>query len=633
MKFEQIGRYQIKKELGKGAMGEVFLAYDPDLDREVAVKTIYYDPGLPADELKETKLRFMREARISAKLSHPNIIVIHDVGEHESVPFIAMEFICGETLEPYVKSVSLLPLKRIVEIMGQATEALNYAHRGGLVHRDVKPSNIMLTHDGGVKVMDFGLAKKPSANLTQAGMLLGTPSYMSPEQIKGEALDGRSDLFSLGVVLYQLLTGEKPFKGETISTIMYKIINEEPPEPTILNKKLPKQFDSIIRKALAKDPEKRFQNGKDFRAAIEDYLNFTARMTRVKPTAPLAEGAQEETAALVRPSIPIAMAPRPSSSLKPFLKAAAGVVLLAGALFLGYQPAKGWTKEKSLEPGFPLPAFLITWANDGENPRLQNKHTDQNEHELVATLGCRRAERRFRVQDVDEAISLTLEPALIRVQLTTIPEGATLHYGEDFSQTAVTPAVLMLDACLQHDVKFTLDGYHERKEFIAVALDRENRFTPYVLEPLPEPGRVRFARGAYPYEVRHKGKVLARGGREVKLLPGTYAAQIVNEDYFLEMDYEFRVDSEKLHKHAPRIPALGKLSVMCYTSGAVFINDKPAGDAPFNEKEIAAGTYRVKCVIYEEGRSRPETVQIDVQPRLVTEIRFAKDKPRWDIIE
>jgi serine/threonine-protein kinase len=127
MKFEQIGRYQIKKELGKGAMGEVFLAYDPDLDREVAVKTIYYDPGLPADELKETKLRFMREARISAKLSHPNIIVIHDVGEHESVPFIAMEFICGETLEPYVKSVSLLPLKRIVEIMGQATEALNYA--------------------------------------------------------------------------------------------------------------------------------------------------------------------------------------------------------------------------------------------------------------------------------------------------------------------------------------------------------------------------------------------------------------------------------------------------------------------------------------------------------------------------
>jgi hypothetical protein len=258
--------------------------------------------------------------------------------------------------------------------------------------------------------------------------------------------------------------------------------------------------------------------------------------------------------------------------------------------------------------------------------------TDQGEHELVATLGCRRAERRFRVQDVDETLSLTLEPALIRVLLTTIPEGATLHYGEDFSQTTVTPAVLTLDACLQHDIKFTLDGYHEIKEFIAVALDRENRFDPYVLEPLPKPGRVRFAKGAYPYQVRHKGKVLARGGSEVKLPPGAYAAQVVNKNYFLETDYEFQVDSEKLRKYAPRIPALGKLSVMCYTSGAVFINDKPAGDAPFSEKEIAAGTYKVKCVMYEEGRSRPETVQIEVQPQRVTEIRFAKDKPRWNVI-
>jgi serine/threonine-protein kinase len=661
MRFEQIGRYQIKQELGKGAMGEVFLAYDPDLDREVAVKTIYYDPGIPSDELKETKLRFMREARISAKLSHPNIIIIHDVGEHESVPFIAMEYICGETLDPYVKSVSLLPLKRVVEIVGQAADALNYAHRSGLVHRDIKPSNIMLTPDGGVKVMDFGLAKKPSANLTQAGMLLGTPSYMSPEQIKGGALDGRSDLFSLGIVLYQLLTGEKPFKGETISTIMYKIMNEEPPEPTILNKKLPKQFDGIVRKALAKNAAARFQSGKDFRAALEDYLNFTSRMTRVKPTAPLlAEGTQEETAALARSSLPVAMAPKPSFSLKPFLKAAAGAALLAGALFLGYQPAKGWAKEKSMEPEFPLPTFLITWANDGENPRLLNKHiyvevergaaltldgwalerpvlkfpvTDQGEHELVATLGCRRAERRFRVQDVDEALSLTLEPALIKVQLTTIPEGAMLHYGEDFSQTTATPAILTLDACLQHDIKLTLDGYHERKEFIAVALDRENRFDPYVLEPLPKSGRVRFAKGAYPYEVRHKGKILARGGREVELLPGTYAAQIVNDDYFLEMDYEFQVDSEKLRKYTPRFPALGKLSVMCYTSGAVFINDKPAGDAPFREKKIAAGRYKVKCVMYEEGRSRPETVQVEVQPRRATEIRFAKDKPRWNILQ
>ncbi len=258
MTLTRLGRFEIVKEIGRGAMGQVFLANDPKIDRQVAIKTIVLPPGTSAEEAHETSQRFLREAQAAGKLLHPNIVTIFDVGEEQGVSFIAMEFIEGETLEKYTRAAHLLPLQRVQDLIAQAAAALDYAHQNHIIHRDIKPANLMVLKGGTLKVTDFGLAKSPSANLTQAGVLLGTPSYMSPEQIQGRELDGRSDLFSLGVVLYELLTGARPFEGDSISTIIYRVLYEDPRPPAAHNPALPPDINVILERALAKDQERRY---------------------------------------------------------------------------------------------------------------------------------------------------------------------------------------------------------------------------------------------------------------------------------------------------------------------------------------------------------------------------------------
>ncbi len=258
MKLTRLGRFEIIREIGRGAMGQVFLANDPKIERQVAIKTIVVPPGTPEEEAHETSQRFLREAQAAGKLMHPNIVTIFDVGEEGGVSFIAMEYIEGETLEKYPKPDRLLPLGRVKEVLAQAAAALDYAHQNRIIHRDIKPANLMLLKGGALKVTDFGLAKNPSANLTQAGVLLGTPSYMSPEQIQGHELTGRSDLFSLGVVLYELLTGVRPFDGDSISTIIYRVLYEDPRPPAVHNPALPPEINAILDKALAKEVDRRY---------------------------------------------------------------------------------------------------------------------------------------------------------------------------------------------------------------------------------------------------------------------------------------------------------------------------------------------------------------------------------------
>ncbi|MBI1951362.1 MAG: serine/threonine protein kinase [Acidobacteria bacterium] len=263
MNLTRLGRFEIVREIGKGAMGQVFLAEDPKIDRKVAIKTIVLPPGTSAEEARETSQRFLREAQAAGRLLHPNIVTIFDVGEENGVSFIAMEFIEGETLEKHTRPGTLLPLKRVQDLIAQAAVALDHAHQNHIIHRDIKPANLMVLKGGVLKVTDFGLAKSPSANLTQAGVLLGTPSYMSPEQIQGRELDGRSDLFSLGVVLYELLTGVRPFEGDSISTIIYRVLYEEPRPPAAHNPALPPEVNAILGRALHKDPDMRYATGSD----------------------------------------------------------------------------------------------------------------------------------------------------------------------------------------------------------------------------------------------------------------------------------------------------------------------------------------------------------------------------------
>jgi serine/threonine-protein kinase len=267
-----LGRYQVEKELGKGAMGVVYLGKDPKIGREVAIKTMALSDEFEGDELKEAKDRFFREAESAGKLDHPNIVRIFDAGEEHDLAFIAMEFLKGKDLVPYTKNPNLLPLPKVLNIIERVADALNHAHQLGIVHRDIKPANIMYDPDTDTpKVTDFGIARVTDSSRTKTGMVLGTPSYMSPEQLAGKKIDGRSDLFSLGVTLYQLACGRLPFEGESMTTLMFAIANDQHRDIREINPALPDWVTDLIDMALAKKVDDRFQSGAEFAAAIRTY--------------------------------------------------------------------------------------------------------------------------------------------------------------------------------------------------------------------------------------------------------------------------------------------------------------------------------------------------------------------------
>ncbi len=267
----RLGRYEVLNELGKGAMGVVYLAKDPVIGRLVAVKTIRTSQtGDDDSESREFRERFVREAQTAGILSHPNIVTIHDIGEDSEsrTSFIAMEYIEGRNLKSLLAEKKKMTWDEVADLIAQIGEALDYAHRKGIIHRDIKPANIILTTDGKIKITDFGIAKVASSNLTTTGQFLGTPNYMSPEQVSGAPVDGRSDIFSLGVVLYELLTNRKPFQGDNLTAISYKIVHEDFTPPGDLSADVPAEFNPIVARAMAKDPWNRYQRGKDMALAL-----------------------------------------------------------------------------------------------------------------------------------------------------------------------------------------------------------------------------------------------------------------------------------------------------------------------------------------------------------------------------
>ncbi len=264
-----LGRYQVEKELGKGAMGVVYLGKDPKIGRVVAIKTMALSQEFEADELQDVKDRFFREAETAGRLNHPHIVTIFDAGEEHDLAYIAMEFLKGQDLTPYIKPETLLPLPKVMSIVARVAEALSYAHSNNVVHRDVKPANIMYELDSDtVKVTDFGIARITDSSKTKTGMVLGTPSYMSPEQLAGKKIEGGSDLFSLGVTLYQLACGFLPFRGDSMAQLMFKIANEPYVDILTYNPNLPPCLVAIISKALSKQPETRYLSGDEMARAI-----------------------------------------------------------------------------------------------------------------------------------------------------------------------------------------------------------------------------------------------------------------------------------------------------------------------------------------------------------------------------
>jgi serine/threonine protein kinase len=334
---KSLGNYQIVEELGRGGMAVVYRAYQPSLSRYVAIKVL--PPQLAFDQ--EFVQRFLREARSAAGLRHPNIVVVHDVGEQGGLYYIVMEYLEGRTLKQVIEQEGSLPVARVARIVEQVASALDYAHQRGFIHRDVKPANIFVGEGDRVTLTDFGIAKAASEaeQLTRTGTLVGTPEYMSPEQAEGGVIDHRTDLYALGIVLYQMLTGQVPFKGNTPHSTLYAVVNHPPPLPRQINPALPPAVEAVVLKAVAKRPEQRFQRGAQMTAALQ-----AAVAGQPQPPATPAKPPQREARVRRRSPVVWIMA-----------ALAAVLVLMVGVLVLLL--AGGGDK------GTPVPTFtqVITW--------------------------------------------------------------------------------------------------------------------------------------------------------------------------------------------------------------------------------------------------------------------------------
>lgn len=348
--IKKLGRYEIVEVLGQGAMGIVYKGIDPKIGRTVALKTLKTTGEIPDSQLSEFKRRFSQEAQSAGRLNHPNVVTVYDVGEEEGVAFIAMEFIKGRPLDDLIAERQPLSVDQIVTIMSQICDGLGYAHRNGVIHRDIKPANIVLTDDGTAKITDFGIAKISSTSATQTGTIMGTPSYMSPEQITGKVVDNRSDIFSLGAVFYELLTYEKAFPGDNITTVMYRIVNENPSPVSMINLSIPTQFNPIIQKALAKNPSERYPDAESMGRDIQAFRTAGSAASTVVLNAQDFKGTVVMTASAA--ATPVTGA-APSPAVEPRRKglaakatiAAIGATILVAALYFILQPKPTTTEE------------------------------------------------------------------------------------------------------------------------------------------------------------------------------------------------------------------------------------------------------------------------------------------------
>ncbi len=353
----RFGRYEIVAELGRGAVGVVYQARDPQIDRMVALKTILL-PGLDPKEEEEYRQRFLVEAQAAGRLQHPGIVTIFDVGEdpEKHDPYIVLEYVTGQSLNQLLVREKKLPLRNALQLAEEIADALDYAHTQGVVHRDIKPANILITEEGHAKIADFGIAKLNLAQFTLPGRVLGTPAYMAPEQLSGEPADGRSDLFSLGVLLYAMVTGHSAFHGNSATTVCFKVVNREPVPASAFDLGLPPELDAVISRAMAKDPEQRYQSGADFARDLRELRQALAAGTTT--TLRLLQPIHRGTSSLTLSQLPSNAAPAAGfvhahRMLRTAVKGAAvrdlvlGGVLVVALLIVAIPARQGTTAEKA----------------------------------------------------------------------------------------------------------------------------------------------------------------------------------------------------------------------------------------------------------------------------------------------
>jgi hypothetical protein len=572
----KLGKYEVRREVGRGGMGIVYEGFDPLINRRVALKTFiseFFD-GTQSDNLL-TRLR--REAQAAGRLSHPNIIAVYDYGEEivkdaegveTSTAFIAMEFVEGRSLESYCDANERFPMREIERIMSELLDALEYSHSHGVVHRDIKPANVILLADGTVKVADFGVARIESSTLTQVGTVLGSPSYMSPEQFMGQIVDGRSDLYSAGVVLYRLLTAEVPFTGG-FTSVMHRVLNDTPPPPSVLNVQVPKGFDAVLRRAMAKRPDDRFQSAGEFKQAL-----LAAKAEAPGDDAPL-PGATEDMTVRRPKSAPAAGQKR---ALPPrIVVASLGVLIAAGAAayFLwgsrsgSPPPAQLPGAGAAVPPSPPNGDYVLVSAIGVANPADPAYARDNGAAERVLWLDARR-------QLIAKAAALYVEPSSLNANYGIV-RAKLLQRSDDF----------IVGAVQQQLPQMTTDG----RMLGMIRASVNVRDVQKSLNQISRDERIEF--------IRNNGNPRISVGIRADAQRSAAAENLLNErirsfgfvvvdDAAAKPPADFHVDGEVRFKHlSARLPASGlTIEKVVLTSWTVKAVDAKTGEEIYHNTAI-----------------------------------------------
>jgi tRNA A-37 threonylcarbamoyl transferase component Bud32 len=617
MQVESLGRYRIEKELGRGAMGQVFLAYDPEIDRRVAIKTVQIFASLPDADRLLARERFLREARSAGKLLHPGIVTIFDVGESDGVPYLAMEFIEGTTLDAFCRGDALLPVPDVVALIASAAEALGFAHARGIVHRDIKPANLMRVGDRAVKIMDFGLAKSAATSMTHDGALFGTPNYMSPEQVRGDALDGRTDLFSLGVVCYEMLTGVKPFGGDSISSVLYRIVHEPPKDASLRLDRVAPSLAAFLSRALAKDPDLRYADGAAFAEALRK----------------AAEGVKtdEIRQAPSTPEAPVVAPDAPKSQRRSRVRWIAGFALAAAVLatavialvrYSGVVPARMLEARVRTEP-VGLPVLLNGRPMDGDVVRFAENGPFGV---LTAGQGCREAKHRIESADAGTNIVLVLDAA--RADVTVDPGVPGAKLAVDGRDVGGLPTTVDVDLCRDTTLTVSADGYRNAVVTIpakATPLAARNAALAMKPEAIPM-GRLMLPATRIAARFLIDGKPATRNATGLDLEAGAHELRAVNEERFVDVAATVDVPAGGVATPALAVPPIARLVVQTFPPNcAVALKRggtawRPVGETPLRY-ELAAGRYALRVESPDSGESKEQ--EIDLAPGANAPVRIS----------
>jgi serine/threonine protein kinase len=599
---KNIGRYQVLRLLGAGAMGSVVLAEDPRIKRKVAIKLVKLDVAKSEADRREFLLRFQREAEVSGLLNHPGIVAIYDVGEEEGYgPFLAMEFVAGKPLDALMKERDALSMRQKLHIAAALADALDHAHAKGIVHRDVKPGNVMVGDDGRTKLMDFGIAKREDASLTQTGTFLGTPSYASPEQIREGTVDSRSDIFSFGVLVFELLSGQSPFPGNSINTILYRIVNEPPAEITPpLTGVLPEGWRRVFDRVLSKRPQERYPTCTSFVRDLLDVLVEIGKDERREVLGLLKLNGDSPLPEITSTSSDETMVvPRHGAPKTPWVWLAP--LILVGVLVVGWFVYKGSRGNRLLITSMPSGAQVF--INDlSVGPTPTNQALTAGDKIRLELQGHQPTTYTFKPGEAPPTFPMSA--IVTNEPLNSEPSGATVVFDGE-RVPSETPTVISWNQGRKHQLTLTIGknlGFsHDYnpgetpngkvlvlQEGTTAATRQEPPLDPHA------PGSLKLS-GVFGVELKVDGKTYGEQspGAKIQLTPGSHKVEVSNSRHFFREQSTININAGQATPL--NLPALATLTISTHPGvGKVLVDGSDAGiESDGSTVQVAHGRHTI----------------------------------------